>query len=112
MIYFLTLAVMTIITVIISVLFIVLDNKFNIKIKYFSLIAKNKTLYYLILITWLIVLLILLIMSYPIDNSFNFIILIVYFAIFINLYNRAVNWTQVYNIYIKNVSLLGNNNKK
>lgn len=106
MIYAFSLIIILIITIIVSLLFVILDYKFDIKIKYFSLIAKNKILYYLILFIWTAILFLLLIMNYPIDNYYNFIILIICFALFINLYSHTNTWNKAYNIYIKNVDLL------
>ena len=91
MIYFLTLTIIFAITIIISALFITLDNKFNLKAKYFNLVTKNKILYYLIFIIWIIILFILLMISFQMNN-YKLIILVVYFAIFINIYNHKPNW--------------------
>lgn len=104
--HILALVIMFIIIMVTFILFEKLDYKFNIKIKYFSLVAKNKLVYYIVLIIWLFVLLGLLIMSYTINNYYIFIILILYFCIFTYLYHHIRNWEMAHNVYIKNVDLL------
>ena len=105
--HILALVIMFIIIIMVTfILFEKLDYKFNIKIKYFSLVAKNKLVYYIVLIIWLFVLLGLLIMSYTINNYYIFIILILYFCIFTYLYHHIRNWKMAHNVYIKNVNLL------
>lgn len=88
------------------VLFERLDYKFNIKIKYFSFVAKNKFIYYVTLLIWVILLFYLVIKNYTISNYYNFGILFFFFSIFISLYHHVRSWKTAYTVYIKNVDLL------
>ena len=104
--YILALVIIFIISILIFILFEILDYKFDVKIKYFSLVAKNKLIYYIVLIIWVIILFGLLIISEYVNNNFYFIIPVIYFSIFICLYHRVRSWKMAYNVYIKNVNLL------
>lgn len=100
------LVIMFMIVIVTFILFEILDYRFNIKIKYFSLVAKNKLLYYIVMIIWVIILFGLLIISYHINNYYCFIMLVICFSIFTCLYHHVRNWDMAYTVYIKNVNLL------
>ena len=88
------------------ILFEILDFWFDIKIKYFSLVAKNKLLFYIVYITYPIILFVLVIIKYPFSNYFNFVLTIIYFSIFLSLYHHVTNFQKAHNVYIKNVDKL------
>lgn len=104
--YILAVIFMFIIVIVIFFIFEILDYKFNIKIKYFSLIAKNKLLYYIVFAIWVIILFVLLITSYSMNTYYNFLIPVLYYSIFISLYDQVRSWKTAYDVYIKNVNLL------
>lgn len=107
--YILELVILFILTLVFFLLFEFLDYRFDIRIKYFSLVAKNKFIYTIVLIIWTIILFVLLIRCH---NYYDFIIIIFLFSIFTSLYQKNINWKMAYDVYIKNVQLLINAKEK
>ena len=99
--------VIMVMTIVITfILFERLDYKFDIKIKYFSFVAKNKFIYYATLFIWVILLFCLVIKNYTANNYYIWGTTFLFFSIFISLYHPVRNWRMAYNVYIKNVNLL------
>ena len=84
-------------------IFMKLDYKYDIKIKYFSFVSKNRILFSIFLIIWFAILLVIIINC---NNYYTFSILILYSTLFMNLYHGVRNWKFAYKVYIKNVDLL------
>ena len=80
-----------------------IDYKYNIRIKYFSFVAKNRLLFSIVFIIWLVIFIGIVIIC---NNYYKFSILILYSTIFMNLYHRIRNWKLAYDVYIKNIDLL------
>lgn len=100
----LALIVFLIIEILIIWILLILEDKLDLRMKYFSVVAKNKYLFYIVFVIWGIILLALLIMGYN-DISY-FIIAILCLNIYIMLYNGVRNWNFAYDVYIENVDLL------
>lgn len=86
-----------------TIIFMTLDYRYNIRIKYFSFVAKNRLLFSIVIIMWLAILIGIVTNC---NNYFTFSILILYYTTFVNLYHRISNWKFAYDVYIKNVDLL------
>lgn len=89
--------------ILVSIIFEKLDYKYNIRIKYFSFVAKKRTIFYIFLIIWIIIFVLILTNC---NNYYIFLILILYFDLFMILYHRIRSWKFAYNVYIKNIDLL------
>ena len=100
----LALIVFLIIEILIIWILLILEDKLDLRMKYFSVVAKNKYLFYIVFVIWGVILLALLIMGYN-DISY-FIIAILCLNIYIMLYNGVRNWKFAYDVYIENVDLL------
>ncbi len=87
-------------------LFEILDQQFDIKIRYFSFVAKKRWLFYVAFSMWLILSAVLFIIIDRWNNSLHFILLILYYCIFVSLYHNVRNWQMAYNVYIKHIDLL------
>ena len=98
-----TFAIVFITSFLSTIIFIKIDDKYNIRLKYFLYVAKNRVLFSIFLILWFIVLIIIVIKC---SNYFVFALLILYFTIFTNLYHKVRNWKTARKIYIENIDLL------
>lgn len=100
-IYFFIIIVQSILA---SIIFKELDYRYNIRIKYFSFVAKKRSIFYIFFIIWIIIFILILILT--ICNNYYFWILILYFDLFMSLYHGIRSWKFAYNVYIKNIDLL------
>lgn len=99
-IYFFILIVQSIL---VSIIFEELDYRYNIRIKYFSFVAKKRSTFYIFLIIWIIILILILTIC---NNYYIFLIIIIYFDLFTSLYHKIRSWKFAYDVYIKNIDLL------
>ncbi len=101
-----TLFLVFIITMMISFLFEQLDRKYDLRLKYFSVVAKNKFLYYAIFTLWGVILLFLILFTYPTHHYGKFLFVIVYFSLFLCFYHHMKDWKMAHSIYIEHAKLL------
>ncbi len=95
--------IMLITSLLSTVIFQVLDDRYSIRIKYFSFAAKSRLRFFIALIIWAAVLLGIIIV---IDDYVGFAFLILYFTVFLSIYHKIRSWKYAYDVYIKNVDLL------
>lgn len=100
----LALIVFLIIEILIIWILPILEDKLDLRMKYFSVVAKNKYLFYIVWVIWVPILLALIIKGY--NDICYFIIGILCINIYNMLYNKVRDWKFAYNVYIKNVDLL------
>lgn len=86
-----------------SIIFEKLDYSYNIRIKYFSFVAKKRSIFYIFLIIWIIIFILILTIC---NNYYIFLLLILYFDLFMSLYHGIRSWKFAYDVYIKNIDLL------
>lgn len=86
-----------------TIIFMIIDYRYNVRIKYFSFVAKSKLIFYIVLIIWIITLVSIISIC---NNYYICLILILYFNLFMNLYHGVKNWKFAYNVYVKNIDLL------
>ena len=103
------LILMFIITFLSTEIFMILDYKYDIRIKYFSFVAKNKILFYIFLILWIVILVPIILVC---NNYYIFLILVLYLTLFLNFYHRVRNWRFAYKVYIENIDLLKKSKEK
>ncbi len=103
------LILMFIITFLSTEIFMILDYKYDIRIKYFSFVAKNKILFYIFLILWIIILVPIILVC---NNYYIFLILVLYLTLFLNFYHRIRSWRSAYKVYIENIDLLKKSKEK
>ncbi len=104
--YILLLLIMFVIAEAAFLLFTVMDNRFDIKIKYFSLVAVNRVIFYAVFIIWTVILFGFAVISVTMDSYYVLACAVLYYSVFLSLYENVRNWKTAYNVYIKNVGLL------
>lgn len=94
------------IVILIFLLFERFDRKYDLRLKYFSVVAKNKFLYYAIFTLWGVILLFLILFTYPMHHYGKFLFVIVYFSLFLCFYYHVRDWKMAHSIYIEHAKLL------
>lgn len=103
------LILMFIINFLSTIIFMILDYRYDIRIKYFSFVAKNKILFYIFLILWIVILVPIILVC---NNYYIFLILVLYLTLFLNFYHRIRSWRAAYKVYIENIDLLKKSKEK
>ena len=94
------------IVILISLLFERFDRKYDLRLKYFSVVAKNKFLYYMVLIFWGALLFCFIIFTDPMNHYEQFLFTIAYFSVFLCFYHHVRDWKMAHSIYIEHAKLL------
>jgi len=90
--------------ILLSILFNYLFGKYNIRERYYSIVARNKYVYYLIEIVLSVLLVALGITAYIVNVLYLYIIFIICICLYLSLYEHHTigDWKKVKEIYIDN----------